>query len=224
MKKMSKGISVEHEATDGTLRNLARSVTPWGFPLLYLGWAFLFWFHIIGSGESVWSFPNIALFLLGGLSPLVAGLLFAWLKQGADGLRGLGRRLIEIGRIEPRWWLIILLFWPLFNLFLAGRALLLGITYNPLEFISTDRLFNPLALNSVVVFAFIFPLGEEVGLRGYWLDQLQERWSSLVAGSINGSTWAIWHAPFVLFPGTTREQRSNLNFGGGCRCWSLTPS
>ena len=185
----------------GYLGRLARAATPWGFPMLYLGWAFLFWAPIVVSGESVWSFPNVGLFLIGGLSPLLSGLLMAWLTQGWDGLADLGTRLIEIRRIDPRWGLVIVLYWPLFNLLLAGGALVLGITGAPLEVISTDRLFDPAALFSLVAFAFLFPLVEEIGLRGYWLDRLQERWSALVAGLVNGTVWAIWHAPFVLFPG-----------------------
>lgn len=180
---------------------LARAAALWGFPVLYLGWAFLFWSPIVASGESVWSFPNVGLFLVGGLSPLLAGVLLAWLTQGWDGVSDLGTRLIDIGRIDPRWWLIIVAYWPLFNLFLAGVAVLSGITAEPLEFISADRLFDPVALLSLVAFAFIFPAVEEVGLRGYWLDRLQERWSALVAGAVNGTAWAVWHAPFVLFPG-----------------------
>ncbi|MCU4716702.1 CPBP family intramembrane glutamic endopeptidase [Halapricum hydrolyticum] len=185
----------------GRLGHVAHAATPWGFPILYLGWAFLFWAPIVVSDESVWSFPNVGLFLVGGLSPLLAGLLLAWLTRGWEGLRDLGTRLIEVGRIEPRWWLVIVLYWPLFNLLLAGGALLFGVTAEPLEFISTDRLFDPVALFSLVAFAFVFPVVEEIGLRGYWLDRLQERWSALVAGTINGTAWAIWHAPFVLFSG-----------------------
>jgi len=30
---------------------------------------------------------------------------------------------------------------------------------------------------------------------------LQERFSTTVAGLINGATWAVWHAPFVALPG-----------------------
>ncbi len=185
----------------GRVGRFARAAMPWGFPMLYLGWAFLFWSPIVVSDESVWSFPYVGLFLVGGLSPLLAGLLLAWLTQGWDGISDLGTRLVDIGRIDPRWWLIIVVYWPLFNLFLAGVALLSGITAEPLGFVSTDRLFDPVALLSLVAFAFIFPVVEEVGLRGYWLDRLQERWSALVAGSVNGTAWAIWHAPFVLFPG-----------------------
>ena len=195
-------MSSEHRRRPaGRFGRLARAATPWGFPLLYLGWAFLFWAPIMLSDESVWSFPNVGLFLVGGLSPLLAGLLLAWLTRGWDGLSDIGTRLIEVGRIDPRWGLVIVLYWPLFNLFLAGGALLFGVTAEPLEFISTDRLFDPVALFSLVAFAFVFPLVEEIGLRGYWLDRLQERRSALVAGAINGTAWAIWHAPFVLFTG-----------------------
>lgn len=168
---------------------------------MYLGWAFVFWAPIVTSERSVWSFPNVALFLVGGLSPLLAGILFAWLTRGWEGVADLGHRLVDIGRIRPRWWLILLLYWPAFNLLMGAGALALGVTSTPLEFVSTDRLFDPVALFSIVAFAFIFPVVEEVGLRGYWLDRLQERWSALVAGLINGGTWAVWHAPFVLFPG-----------------------
>lgn len=185
----------------GRVGRFARAARPWGFPVLYLGWAFLFWAPLVVSDESVWSFPNVGLFLVGGLSPLLAALLLAWLTQGREGLVDLGARLRDVTRIDTLWWLVILLYWPVFNLLLAGGALMFGITGEPLEFVSTDRLVNPVAVFSIVAFAFIFPIVEEIGLRGYWLDRLQERWSALVAGTINGSTWAIWHAPFVLFPG-----------------------
>jgi len=76
-----------------------------------------------------------------------------------------------------------------------------GITTAPLEFIATDRLFHPVAMASIVAFAFVFPTVEKIGLRGYWFDQLQARFSALTAGLINGTTRAIWHPPFVLFTG-----------------------
>ena len=186
---------------EGRIPTLARAVAPWGFPVVYLGWAFLFWAPIVGSDESVWSFPNVVLFAVGGLCPLLAGLLLTWLTRGRGGLRDHGRRLIDVGRIDPRWWLVVLLSWPAFTLVLAGAGLALGVTSDPLEGVSAARLFDPVAVVSLVGFAVLFPLVEEVGLRGYWLDELQERWSALVAGLINGTTWAIWHAPFVFLPG-----------------------
>lgn len=37
---------------------------------------------MIRSGESVWSFPNVAVFLLGGPSLLLAAVVVAWLTSG----------------------------------------------------------------------------------------------------------------------------------------------
>lgn len=185
----------------GRVATRVRTVTPWGFPVIYLGWAYGFWAPIIVSGQSVWSVPNVGLFVAGGASPLLAALVLSWLQYGPAGLLDLGHRLIDRGRIGPRWWLLLLSFWPAFTLVVAGGALAVGITLTPLELASTDRLFDPVVVGSMLVFAFVFPLPEEIGLRGYWLDRLQERFSALTAGLINGATWAAWHAPFVLLPG-----------------------
>jgi membrane protease YdiL (CAAX protease family) len=53
----------------------------------------------------------------------------------------------------------------------------------------------------MLLLSFVFPAVEEIGLRGYWLDELQERFNPVVAGLINGAAWAVWHTPFVWFPG-----------------------
>lgn len=182
------------------LQNLGRTVTPWGFPILYLGWAFLFWSPIFGSGESVWSVPNVVFFLVGGASPLLAGVTLAAVTGGSDRVRGLWRRLVDTRRISRRWWVIILVFWPAFNLVMAGVAVVLGVTDRPFDVVWTV-LTDPGALGFTLVLSFVFPLVEELGLRGYYLDRLQERFSPTVAGLVNGGTWAVWHAPFVYFPG-----------------------
>lgn len=44
------------------------------FPLVYLGWAYLFWSPLLLSESSVWAFPTILYFLIGGASPWIAGL------------------------------------------------------------------------------------------------------------------------------------------------------
>lgn len=171
-----------------------------GFPLIYLGWAYLFWSPIFASDESVWSFPKVILFLVGGASPLIAGLVLAGLTGGRRRLRDIGSRLIDIRRISLRWLAIILVFWLVFDLLMAGAALVFGIADRPLG-IAWDALSSPRALAFMLLLSFVFPAVEEIGLRGYWLDELQERFNPVVAGLINGATWAVWHAPFVWFPG-----------------------
>ncbi|WP_380676539.1 CPBP family intramembrane glutamic endopeptidase [Salinigranum sp. GCM10025319] len=181
-------------------RTLARSMRPWGFPLIYLGWAFLFWSPIIGSEESVWTGTNLVLFLVGGASPLIAGITMAWLTGGTERVHDIGRRLIDVRLIAPKWWLVVLLFWPVFDLLTAGAALALGVTDRPID-VGAAVLADLGALAFLVLLSFVLPAVEEVGLRGYYLDALQERFSPTVAGLLNGGTWAVWHAPFVYFPG-----------------------
>mgnify|MGYP001054310615 CR=1 FL=1 len=65
------------------------------FPLVYLGWAYLFWTPLLLSESSVWTFPNILWFLIGGASPLIAGLGLAAFTGGKAQLLDLAQRLID---------------------------------------------------------------------------------------------------------------------------------
>lgn len=172
----------------------------WAFPLIYLGWAFLFWCPLFGSEESVWVFPNLLFFLLGGASPLIAAVLLAGLGRGRAGLRDLWIRLIDVRRIPRVWWVGLLGFWLVFNLVMAALAVALGVAERPLA-VAWTLLAQPGPLAFLLLLSFVFPAVEEVGLRGYYLDALLARYRLGVAGLINGGAWAIWHAPFVWFPG-----------------------
>jgi membrane protease YdiL (CAAX protease family) len=178
---------------------LAQRVTPWGFPFLYLGWAYLLWIPVLGSDTSVWSGWNLILFLLGGASPLLASVVLAALTGGRARVADLGRRLVDVRRIGLRWWLVLLTFWLAFDLVMALAAVLLRVTAEPLQ-PDWSMLADPGPLAFLVVLSFVLPAVEEVGLRGYYLDRLQERFDITTAALINGATWAIWHAPFVAFP------------------------
>lgn len=179
---------------------LAHRMGPWGFPVIYIGWAYLCWSPIFASGMSVWSFPNVLLFLLGGASPLLAGVVLTGLADGREGLRDLRHRLLDFRRINLRWFAIILLFWPVFDVLMAGAASVLGISNRPLTIV-WDTVTAPRTLGFMLLLSVIFPAVEEIGLRGHWLDALQERFTPMVAGLINGTAWAVWHTPFVWFPG-----------------------
>lgn len=170
------------------------------FPLLYLGWAYLFWIPLFLSKSSVWALPNLLWLLIGGASPLLAGLALAALTDGKAAVQDLFRRLIEFQRVPKKWWLPIILFWLVFDLAMAGLAVLLGVTKSPLN-IHWSLIFNPGMLLMLLLLSFVFPAVEEVGLRGYYLDTLQRRFGLTKASLINGLVWAAWHAPFVWFPG-----------------------
>lgn len=200
--------------TSSDCRRRRASKILWGFPLLYLGWAYAFWSPIFGSGESVWSFPNVVFFLVGGASPLLAGVVLAAWTGGRGQLRDLWRRLTDVRRITVPWWLIILSFWLVFNLVMAGAAVVMGITDRPLD-VAWNLFIEPGNLAFLLVLSFVFPAVEEVGLRGVYLDALQERFSAAVSGLLNGGLWAAWHAPFVWLPG----YYAHTNFNPALSWW-----
>lgn len=172
----------------------------WGFPLLYLGWAYLFWLPLLFTNRSVWSPPSLYFFLAGGASPLIAGLIMAVRDGGVAQLKDMFERLIRVRSLPLRWWLVLLCFWLVFDLLMGGTAVLLGVTDRPFA-VRLGLLTDPGALGFLLLLSFLFPAVEEIGLRGYWLDVLLARFGPTAAGLINGVAWALWHAPFVLFPG-----------------------
>jgi membrane protease YdiL (CAAX protease family) len=203
------GIDSTHMSSLGRVstraRELAAAASPWGFPVLYLGWAYLWWVPIALSGDGVWTFPNSVAFLVGGASPALAGLSLLWVTEGRAGVCDLGRRLVDVGRISPRWWLTLLALYPAFNLVMATLAVATGLTARPLEFASVARLTDPGAVALLVAVALVFPAVEEVGLRGYWFDRLQARFSALGASLVLGTVWAAWHVPLIFLPGYFAE-------------------
>jgi membrane protease YdiL (CAAX protease family) len=174
------------------------------FPLVYLGWAYIFWIPVLLSDSSVWAFPNLIWFLIGGASPVVAGLGLAAANGGKEQLGDLWRRLTDWRRIPGRWWLIILLFWLAYDLAMAGLAVLLGVAGEPLD--TNWQLFvNPGPLLFLLVLSFVFPAVEEVGLRGYYLEALQQRFSPLMAGLVNGCGLGALARTLRFFPWVLRQ-------------------
>lgn len=67
------------------------------------------------------------------------------------------------------------------------------------------------SLISFIAYIFIFgPLPEDLGWRGYVLDELQERMNAVVASLVLGTLWAIWHLPLFFMNGTYQNE---MGFG-----------
>jgi len=188
---------------------------------------------------SVWSFPNVLLFLVGGASPLLAGVTLAAVEGGKAGLYELWWRLIDVWRISLRWWVVIFLFWPVFDVLVAGGAVVFGVVDRPLA-IAWDKVTAPRTMAFMLLLSFVFPAVEEIGLRGYWLDKLQERFEPPVAGAIVGGQVEIlvWHVLsglpslpaitwtrlgqgffLVLASSTCRRRCSKRSWFGLCPFW-----
>lgn len=169
-------------AREPKLATLARRTVPWGFPVLYLGWAYLFWSPLLGSETSVWTGRKLVLFLVGGASPMLAGMGLAWLTGGAERLRDLGRRLVDVGRVGWRWWLVVLLFWPILDLVMAGAAMLLGVTARPIH-LDWDALTDPAMLMLNLALWLVFPAVAAGIISGWRRTTTRITWAGRRVGS-----------------------------------------
>jgi membrane protease YdiL (CAAX protease family) len=125
------------------------------------------------------------------------------LTCGVDGLCDLACRIVQTSRITGHWWTVILLFFPALTLLAGILARMSGATQQPFDLSGVgQRLAHPASLIAMMAFTLIIgPLPEEIGWRGYLLDQLQTRWSALTAGIMVGFLNWIWHFPLFLLPG-----------------------
>lgn len=187
------------------------------FPVVYLGWAYLFWTPVLLTDTSIWEFPSLLWFLIGGASPLIAGVFLASLEGGHVQLRDLLYRLIDWRRISWKWWFTILSFWLFFDFVMAVAAFLLEITDSPLD-IHWRLWLNPKALLFLILLSFVFPAIEEIGLRGYYLDTLQKSLNPVAAGTLNGVVCGPFGTPHSSgFRDIMPTQLFTRRYHGGCR-------
>ncbi len=151
-------------------------------------------------GGDVWSQPNILFIYLGGIGPLLAGLVMTVMMQGRRGFAELWQRLIDVRRIGLGWSMVIFLLVPLVTLAAVAIAQLTGSPAQPVDWEPLlDGLRHPVNLLLFSSFIFLFgSLPEEIGWRGYALDRLQERWSAFMASIVLGLAWGAWHVPLFF--------------------------
>ncbi len=174
----------------------------WGFIAFSHGWTWFFWIISGLLGASIWQPPALYVFILGGMGVLLGGVVMTRIICGADGLRDLGRRIVDTRRIPGRWWAVVLLFFPVLTLLAAALARALGDPL-PLDLPGlASRLGNPAGIAGMIAFTLLIgPLPEEIGWRGYLLDRLQSRWPALSAAIAVGLLNWIWHLPLFYLPG-----------------------
>ncbi len=122
---------------------------------------------------------------LGAFGPLLAAVLVARGEPERGGVRGLFRPLGR-WRLHPGWYLVALL--GPGALYVVGKAVfvLFGGQHSGPWFclpVEPERL----------VAMVVFPLGEEIGWRGYALPRMQEGLGPIRASVVLGVLWALWH-------------------------------
>ena len=172
------------KASDG--RSLPR------YFLLLFGLCMPFW--VIGATFDIQLFPGLKLFQAGLAMPMFASLILTYHERGWPGTAALLRRTYDVSSIKPRIWFVpMLLVFPSFgavNYWLMRQT---GASIPP----PSLSLIGFLGYCTV----FFMTFAEELGLSGYALDPLQERYSALVTGIILGLVWAGYHIPGFLISG-----------------------
>jgi membrane protease YdiL (CAAX protease family) len=181
------------------------------FPLKFFAMAFaftwLFWgLQVLGVRGLIPALPGLT--VIGTLGPLVAAVMVTAQESGRAGLRSLLGRVVR-WRVAPIWYgvailgpLVITLAAVALHATLGGRMPSLGALIGAL----------PVVLVTTIYMLIFVALGEEVGWRGYALPALQARHGALLASSILGVLWALWHLPLFFNPDTLYGNLPFLSF------------
>lgn len=146
----------------------------------------------------------MVLYLVGGFTPTIAGIIMTYRLQGRAGLREMWQRFKQF-KLGAMWYLLIVIV-PL--LVQAGTAII----YKMLGggFVRPDYLEQPVLLIPFIIPIFIFgPLSEEFGWRGFAQDRVQARWGNLKGNLILGLVWGFWHTPLFFVQNSGQQQTGN---------------
>ncbi|WP_457632872.1 methyltransferase domain-containing protein [Oceanithermus desulfurans] len=183
---------------------------PWRFFALALGLSWAFWAPVALAGWNIWSWPAVGLGALGLFGPALAEAVLVGRARDHALRHDYLQRLVDLRRIPPGVWAVLVLGFPLIN----ALAMLWGAALGqPWPAFETARalLEAPWRLLPFAAFVLLFgPLPEELGWRGYALDGLQARFSALTASLLLGLVWAGWHLPLFFMPGTYQHDRLGL--------------
>ncbi|HLO29177.1 MAG TPA: CPBP family intramembrane glutamic endopeptidase [Anaerolineales bacterium] len=131
-------------------------------------------------------FPNWALINFGAFIPMLVALILVYRENGTASMVELLKRPFDFKRIKSKiWYLPIFLIIPLTVLAQYGLALLFGLP------VSSPYLpsWSPL----LFAILFIAAIGEELGLMGYVIEPMQERFGALNASILLGIVQASYH-------------------------------
>ncbi len=137
------------------------------------------------------------------LGPTLASFTVTAITTGKAGVQQLLRRYV-IWRVGLRWYLLVLVGVPLFQL--VCSSVFLGIA--PLTaLIQQWPLYFTTFLPNVLIIAVAVQIWEEGGWSGYAVPNLQKRFGAVRTALILGPLWALWHLPAFIVPGQIFDQK-----------------
>jgi membrane protease YdiL (CAAX protease family) len=179
--------------------------SPWVFFAVTFAITWGFWLPAIVFDLAFDNILGLALLLLGLLGPGLSGVVFMKLQYTNSAQKDFWDRVTNIRRIGLQWYLAVFLYAPVTFAIAAGIDIALGGTgYFVADWVS-QLTSNPAAFLPTLLFSTLPPVLEELGWRGYALDQLQRTRTALAAGLVLGVVWAAWHLPLFLIEGTNQH-------------------
>jgi uncharacterized protein len=167
------------------------------FLYLTFMWSWGFWGVLVLTGAKWTGYPALVLYVLGGAGPTVAAFTLLVLRRGVEPPARFWLRMMDIRRIPPRWYLVILGIAVVPNLI----ARMLPATAGGGNGDDGVAMLIPMLLVAVLAGA-----AEEPGWRGYALDHLNRLTSALVASLVIGLVWTLWHLPLYVMEGTIQQE------------------
>jgi membrane protease YdiL (CAAX protease family) len=144
----------------------------------------------------------LILFLLATfMGPTPAAFIVTGITEGKPGVHKMLRRMIH-WRVAPKWYLLVLLGYPV--VFLIGATIALGT--GPLETLGQQWPLFFTTYLPLILIGLLYPaIGEEPGWRGFALPRLQTLYGPLVGSLVLGTLHALWHLPVYFIPGAIAD-------------------
>ena len=174
---------------------------PLHFFILVLIITWIPWLTAIATQSSLDSTLGKILVFSGGIGPTLSALILIYRYKSRALQKDYWRRIFNLKLIDKQGYLFILLFFPI----MASLAVFISTFFNGSfgQFQIVDEVrSNIILLVTFILFTFLFgPIPEELGWRGFWLDELRTKYNGLTASIIIGCTWAAWHVPLFFING-----------------------
>ena len=172
--------------------NISKNRSLLNWVVLLFGLSLPLW--VIGAIYDVQLFPGFNLLQLPLAMGGVAALILIYRQSGRDGIVALLKRTYDFRNIKSKiWYLPILLIYPSIGFLDYLIQRMSGASFPALHFSL------PIFLGYSTVFFLAY--GEELGLTGYAIDRLQQRYSALTSGILLGLIWAGYHIPSFIISG-----------------------
>ena len=199
-------LNVTSHARPDSQKIISKSKFPWPYLFLAYGLTWLFWIPIALTRQDYQTSPLLlATMFLGVFGPGIAGIIMTYYEQGKEGGRDFWRWVFDFHRISLKWWVLILLLFPILHLISIAINHWLGGAPPEFAFIK-EALAMPAGILVVVILYLFQSALEELGWRGYMLDRLQAIWNPVTASLVLGIFHAFWHLPLFWIVGTNQSR------------------